>query len=220
MSMQSFGHKFDLSKLIEARHLAKKMAYELRDQIKAGMTEADAHKLYKDLCEKYNIKKQWHPPKLRFGPNTLLNFKDQSQDYTLQEDDIFFIDIGPIINDHEADFGETFYIGSNLLHKKICNLQHRIFNDVRDYWQTTYKSGAQLYEYAQKVAALNDVLLNIDQDGHRIGDFPHQLFYKGSLKECEQELVPNAWILEIHIWDKEKRFGAFYEDLLTDYKLL
>lgn len=220
MSVQNFGEKFDLEKLIKARNLAKQIAYETRDQIKPGMTEADAYEIYKGLCDKYGINKQWHPPKFRFGPNTLLNFKDKSQDYTLQENDIFFIDIGPIINDHEADFGETFFVGSNLEHKRICDLQQVIFNEVRDYWQTTYKSGMELYEYAKNLASSHDVILNIDQDGHRIGDFPHHIYYNGSLQDFEMQIVPNAWILEIHLWDKEKRFGAFYEDLLTDYKLI
>lgn len=220
MSIQNFGEKFDLAKLILARNLAKEITYKLKSLIIPGMTEADAHHLYKKICVEYGINKQWHPPKLRFGPNTLLNFQDKSIAYTLQEDDIFFIDIGPIIEGHEADFGETFSIGSNLEFKRICKLQHTIFNEVRDYWQTTYKTGPELYQFAQDLALSHHLILNIDQDGHRIGDFPHHIFYQGSLIDCQQEIIPNAWILEIHLWDQEKRFGAFYEDLLTDFKLL
>ncbi len=220
MTVQSFGEKFDLVKLIQARNLAKEIAYEVRDFIKPGMTETHTHQFYKEICQKHGITKQWHPPKFRFGPNTLLNFKDKSQDYVLKENDIFFIDLGPIINDHEADFGETFFIGSNLEHKRICELQRKIFNEVRDYWQTTYKSGMELYQFAKDLAASHNVILNIDQDGHRIGDFPHHIYYKGSLQETDFQIVPNAWILEIHLWDKDKRFGAFYEDLLTDFNLI
>jgi len=51
-------------------------------------------------------------------------------------------------------------------------------------------------------------------DGHRIGDFPHHVFFKGSLTECEETVIPNAWILEIHLWSPDKKFGAFYEDVL------
>lgn len=220
MGVQNFGEKFDLVKLIDARNLAKEIAYQIRDRIQPGMSEEQAHGFYKELCQKNNITKQWHPPKFRFGPNTLLSFKDKSQNYVLQENDIYFIDIGPIINDHEADFGETFYLGNNIEHKRICELQRVIFNEVRDYWQTTYKSGPELYEFAQDLASSHNVILNNDQDGHRIGDFPHHIYYKGSLQDCELQIIPNAWILEIHIWDKDKRFGAFYEDLLTDHKLI
>lgn len=219
MSIQNFGNKFDLSKLIDARNLAKEIAYELKDQITPGMTEAHAHKLYKEICLRHGITKQWHAPKLRFGPNTLLNFGDVSAEYTLKENDIFFIDIGPVINEHEADFGETFYLGNNPEHKKICASQRSVFDEVRNHWLETHKTGLALYEYAKEVSQKHGFILNMDQDGHRIGDFPHQLFYKGSLKDCDESIIPNAWILEIHLWNPDRKFGAFFEDLLTDHSL-
>lgn len=219
MSIQNFGNKFDLTKLIEARNLAKDIAYELRSYIRPGMTEAHAHEIYKGICKKHDIQKQWHPAKLRFGPNTLLNFSDKSQDYILKENDIFFLDIGPVINDHEADFGETFFIGNNTAHQEICLAQIQVFNEVKDYWLKTHKTGAVLYEFAKDVAQKYGFDLNTDQDGHRIGDFPHHVHYKGSLKDVSESIVPNAWILEIHLWDRDRQFGAFFEDLLTDEPL-
>jgi methionine aminopeptidase len=219
MSIQNFGNKFDLAKLIEARNLAKDIAYELRSYIRPGMTEAHAHEIYKGLCEKHCIQKQWHPAKLRFGPNTLLNFKDKSQDYILKENDIFFLDIGPVINDHEADFGETFFIGTSSGHEKICLAQKQVFDEVKNFWMKTHKTGEALYDFAKTVAQNYGFDLNMDQDGHRIGDFPHQIHYKGSLKEVSESIVPNAWILEIHLWDRDRKFGAFFEDLLTDEPL-
>lgn len=219
MSIQHFGNKFDLTKLIEARNLAKDIAYELKSYIRPGMTESHAHEIYKGLCQKNKIQKQWHAPKLRFGPNTLLNFNDKSSDYILGENDIFFIDIGPVINDHEADFGETFFIGNNPDHEYICLTQRKVFNEVREFWIKTHKTGEELYEFASSVAQSHELILNADQDGHRIGDFPHQIHYKGSLKDVSESILPNAWILEIHLWDKDKKFGAFFEDLLTDQPL-
>lgn len=216
MAIQDFGEKFDLQKLLKARKMAREITLELSALIRPGMTEEDAHALYRELSQKYPVEKQWHPPKLRFGPNTICNFKDLSLPYTLKEDDIFFIDIGPVIDGHEADYGETFFLGHNHEHQKLCELQHTVFKAVKEYWQRTGATGPGLYEFAQKKCLELGVLLNIDQDGHRIGDFPHHVFFRGGLAECQEEVIPNAWILEIHLWDPQKRFGAFYEDILTN----
>ena len=62
-------------------------------------------------------------------------------------------------------------------------------------------------------------VFNGGQDGHRIGDFPHHVHFRGGLAECEEVVVPNAWILEIHLWGPEKKYGAFFEDILTNSSL-
>lgn len=219
MAVQSFGEKFDLEKLIRARNVAREICFELSSMIRPGMSEADAHRMYKELCQKYPVEKQWHPPKLRFGPNTICNFKDESVPYTLQEEDIFFLDIGPVVEGHEADFGETFSIGDDYGFKKICNAQKAVFEEVRRFWQITGKTGPELYQFASEAALKHDFILNAGQDGHRIGDFPHHVHFRGGLAECAEVIVPNAWILEIHLWDRRKKFGAFFEDLLSDKDL-
>lgn len=216
MAIQDFGENFDLKKLFLARETARDICYELSSLVRPGMTEEDAHRLYKELCTKYPVEKQWHPPKLRFGPNTIANFRDESVPYVLKEEDIFFLDIGPVVYGHEADYGETFSIGSNYEYKKICDAQKKVFDEVKDHWKESKLSGAPLYEFAKNRAKAYGYALNDNQDGHRIGDFPHHVHFKGSLIECEETVVPNAWILEIHLWDPKKQYGAFYEDILTD----
>jgi hypothetical protein len=124
--------------------------------------------------------------------------------------------IGPVVDGHEADYGETFWLGANYEYKKICDAQIKVFEDVRDHWRKTQDSGPLLYEFAKKRADLHGYVLNVGQDGHRIGDFPHHVHFRGGLAECEEAIIPNAWILEIHLWDRKKEFGAFFEDLLSD----
>jgi methionyl aminopeptidase len=216
MSIQKFGDSFEISKLLRARDLARHITYELSSLINVGMKEEEAHLLYKELCFKHQIEKQWHPPKIRFGKNTLKNFRDPSDDYILQNDDLFFIDIGPLIEGHEADFGATFVLGSNYEHKKIAQASQAIFQEVSDFWKNHKTSGGPLYEYATQKARERGYELNMNSDGHRISDFPHHLFYKGGLAECEEKVIANAWILEIHLSDSKQQFGAFFEDLLTD----
>ncbi len=38
--------------------------------------------------------------------------------------------------------------------------------------------------------------LNNNMKGHRVGDFPHHVFYKGGLNETEEVPCENLWILE------------------------
>ena len=216
MGIQDFGGNFSLEKLIQARNIAREITYELSSMIRPGMTEDEAHVLYKSICSKYPIEKQWHPPKIRFGPNTICNFKDQSAPYTLQEEDIFFIDIGPVIDGHEADYGETFTVGEIYEEKNIAHTSKKVFEEVVNYWNINRVCGEELYDYASERAEHYGYILNLGNDGHRIGDFPHHIHFKGGIPEMDEVIVPNAWILEIHLLNQTRTYGAFFEDLLTD----
>ncbi len=215
MAIQDFGEHFDIKKLWAARDVARDLTYELSSLICPGMTEDAAHVLYKELCAKRGIEKQWHPAKIRFGKNTLKNFKEASDPYVLKEEDLYFIDIGPVIDHHEADYGETFSIGSVFDHKHIADSSVKIFNETKKYWFEHKCSGDNLYDFAQSRAKHYGYFLNLGNHGHRIGDFPHHIFFRGGLNECQEEVIADAWILEIHLWNTSRTFGAFFEDLLT-----
>lgn len=214
MTIQSFGEKFDLDKFYHARDVARDIAFELASLITPGMVEDDAHALYKEISKKHGVEKNWHPPKLRFGPNTLKTFKEPSDPYTLQDEDIFYVDIGPVISGHEADYGETFTIGSNYDHKHVADCSQKLFHLVRDHWKENRLRGPELYDWAKARAKELGYHLNMGSDGHRIGDFPHHVFFKGAIIECDEELLPDAWILEIQLDHPKLKFGAFFEDIL------
>ena len=214
MPIQDFGENFDLTKFYHARDIARDMTHELANKIRPGMVEEDAHELYKKICAKHTVDKNWHPAKLRFGPNTLKIFREPSDPHTLQEEDLFFIDIGPVIDGHEADYGETFTIGSNYEYKKIAEASKKIFEDVSDFWKNNMTRGPELYTWASNRAKEYGYVLNMGSDGHRLSDFPHHIFFKGAIIECEEKLLPNAWILEIQLDHSNLKFGAFYEDIL------
>lgn len=216
MSIQDFGEKFDRTKLYLARDIARNITYELSSLIKPGMREEDAHAIYKELCKKYPVEKQWHPAKLRFGPNTLKSFKELSDPYVLQEEDLYFIDIGPVIEGHEADYGETFVLGNNFDHKQIAAASKTIFDEVSKVWREKRITGPELYAYAEERARIHGNILDRESDGHRIGDFPHHVFFRGGLPETNEIPLPDAWILEIHLAHPSGKFGAFFEDLLTN----
>ncbi len=214
MGIQDFGEKFNLQKFFHARDVARDMVHELASQIRPGMSEEQAHEMYQSICLQHQIDKNWHAPKIRFGPNTLKSFKEISDPYILKEEDIFYVDIGPVVNEHEADYGETFFVGQNYEHKKISDACQKIFDEVNHYWIKTKSPGPQLYEFADQAARYHGYRLNMGSDGHRIGDFPHHVFFKGAIIECQEELLENAWILEIQLDHPNLKFGAFFEDIL------
>ena len=64
------------------------------------------------LAEKmYGISTYWHKRIVRAGRNTLLPYAENPPDLTIGEDDILFLDLGPVFEKWEADFGRTFVLG-------------------------------------------------------------------------------------------------------------
>jgi len=73
-----------------------------------------------------------------------------------------------------------------------------------------------LYDYAGQRARELGWELNLDLSGHRLGDFPHEAHYDGSLADADIRPNPNLWVLEMAIRHPTRAFGAFYEDLLLE----
>ncbi|HXH30153.1 MAG TPA: M24 family metallopeptidase [Bacteriovoracaceae bacterium] len=219
MGIQDFGPNFQMEKFYKARDLSRDLTFELSTLIKPGMDEEEAHGLYRELSRKYRAQKQWHPPKIRFGPNTLKNFSEVSDPYLLKDEDLYFIDIGPVFDGHEADFGETFTLGQSFDHMNIAVTAKKVYAEVKEFWKQRKCTGKELYDFALAKAKSYGYHLNLGNDGHRLADFPHALIHKGGLGVCEETVVPDAWILEIHLWNSTRTFGAFFEDLLTDKEI-
>ena len=64
-------------------------------------------------AELYGIEKYWHKRIVRTGENTLKPYDENPPDLIVQEDDILFLDFGPIFEDWEADFGRTYVVGTD-----------------------------------------------------------------------------------------------------------
>lgn len=191
--------------------------FQLKEKIKAGLTEADARNIYKEILIQNKIEKNWHPPKIRFGPNTTKSFRESSDEsYVLRNDDIFFLDIGPLIEGYEADVGKTFCLGQEKdSYSKIISDGEEIFKLTKNLFLSEGLLGSELYLFAEAEAKKRGwELIDEGANGHRIGDFPHHVYYKGNLKNFTEELIPNLWILEIQLVDPSKKFGSFTEDVL------
>ena len=207
---------FSIEKMLETRAKAQQAVSRIAAQVQVGMLEEDANKMVIETLREMGATKAFHKPYIRFGSNTTKTFgADSDPGIRLGEDDIFFIDVGPVWEEYEGDAGDTFVTGSNAELKRCALDAKRIFNDVANKWKTEKATGAELYHHAEQMAKDLGWVLNLDLGGHRLGDYSSAEHYEGPLSEISFHPSPNLWMVEIHIRHPEQQFGAFYEDLLV-----
>jgi methionyl aminopeptidase len=215
--LEGTGENFSIAQLMDVRARTRGAVHRIAAQVHPGMREEDAAAMARTTLTELGLRRGWHKTMVRFGPNTTKNFSEKSAEGTiLGEDDIFFIDIGPIYEETEGDAGDTFVVGSNVEHHRAKREVRIIWDQVRDKWFRDGTTGKELYEYAIAAAASLGWILNLDLTGHRLSDFPHSAHYDGTLAEVDFRPNPNLWVLEIVIVHPDRTFGAFYEDLLLE----
>ena len=206
---------FSVEKMLEIRARSQQAVERIAAQVKAGMLEEDANKMVVETLSDMGAEKAFHKPYIRFGSNTTITFgADSVPGVRLGEDDIFFIDIAPVWDGYEGDAGDTFVTGSNPEMKRCAVDAKKIFEAVAAKWKTNNATGVELYDFAQKMAKDLGWELNLDLGGHRLGDYSSAEHFEGPLHEIAFLPSANIWMVEIHIRHPEKKFGAFYEDLL------
>ncbi len=207
--------EFSVEKMLKTRAKAQQAVSRIAAQVQVGMLEEDANKMVIDTLREMGATKAFHKPYIRFGSNTTKTFgADSDPGIRLGEDDIFFIDVGPVWEEYEGDAGDTFVTGSNPELKRCARDAKQIFDEVAKKWQTETATGVELYHYAEQMAKDLGWVLNLDLGGHRLGDYSSAEHYEGPLSEISFHPSPNLWMVEIHIRHPEQQFGAFYEDLL------
>lgn len=223
------------NKSLEALHRAEANASELfreaeeRGMIKSGQSEKDLNLAFYNLAyELFGIRKYWHKRIIRAGKNTLLPYAENPDNLIIQEDDILFVDFGPVFDEWEADFGRTYVLGSDT-HKL------KLKNDVATAWlkgqefylqnQSTI-TAAELYNFTCNLAKQYGWQYGNEHCGHLVGNFPHeqiigdeQIHYLHPNNHSRMsDYAPNGqirhWIYEIHFVDKALEIGGFFEQLL------
>ncbi len=200
----------------EARQKTWQAIEDIRSMLTPGITEKEAIKKANQLFASKGVRKFWHQTHIRFGKSTVKSFKDSYDDnIVLQENDIFFIDIGPVWNGIEGDCGKTFVLGDDPQKLKIASDVEVLFNDVREYWQQKKAPGKDLLNYAETCTEKMGYVLHPSYvKGHRLSEFSHFLYSKSALYDLEAVPSSARWVLEFQICDKSMQYGAFYEDLL------
>ena len=188
--------------------------------MRPGMTEQDGNAHAASVLREMGMDRIWHPVIVRFGEGTLKNFKEQSDStQILAEDDIFFVDIGPVWQGHEGDVGDSFVIGDAAEKHACAQAVRDLWHDVGNEWSIRELSGTSLYEYASNQASAMGWRLNLDVKGHRVCDFPHAIYRAGHLGDFGLCPTTGLWILEIQIAHLTRPFGAFFEDLLASEEI-
>lgn len=211
------GPSFSAEGMLHARQKTRQAIRDIASRVVPGMLEEDAVEMAKQIQVDAGMALSWHPTRVRFGRNTTKPMKVASEPgILLQDNDIFFVDIAPRVGAWEGDGGASFVVGDNADHARCVRDAERLFHDVREAWRTKALTGKLLYSHAEVAARKMGWELNLDLPGHRISDFPHATIYRGALADLEIPPSAMRWILEIHLRDPQRRFGAFYEDMLLD----
>jgi Xaa-Pro aminopeptidase len=213
--LEGVGASFSIDKMLHTRRLTVDAVHAIAGSVEPGMTERASRATALGILSSMGLRRGWHPALVRFGENTTKDFLDRSNlDITLGENDIFFVDIGPIFGDTEGDAGDTFVVGTNPEHHRIKRDVREIWNLTRADWFTLGLTGRNLYNAALGYSVERGWKLNFELTGHRLSDYPHKAHYGGSMAEVDIVPSPDLWVLEIHIAHPDGKFGAFYEDTL------
>jgi Xaa-Pro aminopeptidase len=216
-ALEAVGPAFTKEQMLAMRAKTRDVIHEAAALFKPGMTEGEAIALTKDILASKDMVRGWHDVYVRFGANTLTTFGvDSDPNVVLKDNDIFFLDIGPVWEEWEGDGGDTFVVGTNPEMEKCAEDARKLFHTVRHKWESTGMSGKALYEFAVEEALALGWELNMDLSGHRLSDFPHAAVYDGPMADVDFKPSPLLWVLEIHIRHKTDGYGAFFEDMLLD----
>lgn len=214
---EGVGNGFSMAAMRYSRDQAIVAIQRIAAEIRPGMTEQQARDLGRQVLQRMGMQRVWHGVIVRFGEATLKTFLERSDPgRVLAEQDIFFVDIGPVWNGHEGDAGDTFVVGGDAEMLACAKAARDLWREVSDRWRVDGLSGAQLYEFASQRAQAAGWRLNLDTRGHRVSDFPHAIYRAGDLGDFAQCPATGVWILEIQIAHPTRPFGAFFEDLLID----
>lgn len=213
---ERYGESYDENSAQLAQEKTRSCLKEIKDNIHIGMTEKEAEKIAAIILRKAGARKFWHPVHIRFGANTTKGYREDSEpDVVLKKNDIFFIDIGPVFDGHEGDYGQTFVAGAHNDYEVLAGNAEIVWNKVRAAWKNN-AVGYELWEKAKEFAAeLNCELAPLYVKGHRISDFPHEMITRNKMFDMNTVPAEKRWVLEIQIIDPKLNRGAFYEDILV-----
>jgi hypothetical protein len=126
----------------------------------------------------------------------------------------------------EADVGRTYVMGDDPEKHRLCQDLPRIFDTIKQYFDDHRDvTGAELYAYAQQSAESAGWLFGGAIAGHIVGEFPHARIpgdkdlYRISPANTQRMRDPDAsgqmkyWIIEVHLVDRARTFGGFFERL-------
>jgi Xaa-Pro aminopeptidase len=197
--------------------------------IRPGISESQLNdEIHALAAATFGVETHWHKRVIRSGPNTLCPYVENPPDRVITDDDILFIDLGPVFAAWEADFGRTYVLGNDPVKHRLAADLEPLFNAGRAYFESHPDiTGGELYDTACRLAAEAGWEFGGTIAGHLVGEFPHEtldgdrlgLYITAGntlpLRNLDADGRKRHWILEIHLIDRARQIGGFYEQLLT-----
>jgi Xaa-Pro aminopeptidase len=219
------------ARLLEAQRNADLLFHSVGEQgiIRPGVLETAINEEIYALAERmFGIKTYWHKRIVRAGRNTLAPYDENPPDLIVGDDDIVFLDFGPVFEDWEADFGRTFVLGNDPVKHKLCTDIGAAFAEGKQYFNSQPGITASgLFRHAEELAKKYGWGYGGEIAGHLVGQFPHERIPGDQVSLYVHPANPRRmrgvdelgqerhWILEIHFVDRARQIGGFYEELLT-----
>ena len=217
-------------RLLEAQDKAAELfaVVEQRGLIRSGVRERQVSDEIRDLAaQMFGVTRHWHKRIVHGGPNTLATARQNPPDRVIAADDIVFIDLGPVFEQWEADFGRSYVLGSDPRKLALRDDLPRIWTAARDFFDAHPDiTGARLFDHVVALSKAAGWEFGGAIAGHLVGEFPHD---KIDGREVESYVAPGSdlpmrrtdsagrqchWILEVHLVEPGRRYGGFYEELL------
>ena len=218
-----------LQELIDAEGQAMALldAIESKGLIRSGRSEHMVERDIFSLAEQsFCVKQHWHKSVVRPGANTLRIAGEDPPVRDIGEDDTVFLDLGPVFEQREADVGRTYAMGSDPEKHRLCQDLAVIFDQLKDHLDThPDMTGTEPYDVACGLAETAGWWFAGKIAGHIVGEFPHTRLpgdrnhyrispdNKTRMRDPDVRGQAKFWILEVHLADKARSFGGFYERL-------
>lgn len=218
--------------LLDAQNKAGALFDEIQQSlIRPGITEVQLSKEIHELAaQRYDVRTHWHKRVVRSGPHTLKPYAENTPDRTIEPDDILFVDLGPVFEAWEADFGRTYVLDGADAEKR------RLRDALAPTWEAVKArfvapgaegmTGGELFAIAKEEARRAGYEFGGVHSGHLVGHFPHEripqdmvTFYitDGNdlpMRRLDKQGKKYHWILEMHLVDRERQIGGFMEYVL------
>jgi Xaa-Pro dipeptidase len=217
--------------LVDAQRKAEDLFAEVADTglIRAGVLESElSREIHEIARRRFGLRRHWHKRVVRCGPNTVLTYHAEPPDRLIAQDDVVYVDFGPLFGEWEADFGRTYVVGDDpLKHKLVADIEAAFTKGKQHYLTNPDLTAGALYDFVCALAPPCGWEFGAPTAGHLIGHFPHETAPHDSkqfsirhgntlnLRELDANGSRRHWILEIHFVDHARTMGGFCEELLT-----
>ena len=212
----------------EAKGMALFDAVERAGFVKAGRSEISVDADIYELARRdFGVQRHWHKRIVRTGVNTVCVYADDPPERVIAADDTVYLDFGPVFGEWQADIGRSYAVGGDPQKQQLVADLPRLFSRVQAAYRAAPEmTGAALYAIAQQEAENAGWRFGGAIAGHTIlGDYsapaierePRNYIAPGNeepMRLTDRLGRTRHWILEIHLVDRNRTFGGFYERLL------